>query len=229
MLLNGRNKKKNCIFLYYLWSLIFLSYFKRAKCGLKVFPESICQNDEIYTYSNKAETIDQIYKAGYYTDNAHAGTGIYYSKKSGITYDKDTTCTNINTAYSSSPFTSTNFDVYDSNYDNPSNEYNLFKYFVGNASSFICNAPFPKIMNKNYKLSYRVSVLITGSNSNINISFHGDNFIDFTMNAVINKIYFFNFIIISKDHSDPTKRIMSFTYEGITKSITVSNNIKIKH
>ena len=83
-------------------------------------------------------------------------------------------------------------------------------------------------MNKNYKLSYRVSVLITGSNSNINISFQGDNTIDFTMYVEINKIYFFNFIIISRDHSDPTKRIMSFTYEGITKSITVSNNIKIK-
>ena len=152
MFLNGENKKEKFFYLYYLWSFVFLSYFKILKCGLTVFPESICQNDEIYTYSNKAGTIDQIYKAGYYTkDDSSPST--YYSKKNGITYDKDSTCTG--TSSSSLPFINPNNFPNGENSDkeNISNEYGLFKYSFGSSGYFQCDAPFPKIMNQYYKLS----------------------------------------------------------------------------
>ena len=226
MFLNGENKKEKFFYLYYLWSFIFLSYFKILKCGLTVFPESICQNDEIYTYSNKAGTIDQIYKAGYYTNDT-SSPSTYYSKKNGITYDKDSTCTG--TSSSSSPFLNANNfpNKENSNDDNISNEYGLFKYNVGNLYSFQCNAPFPKIMNQYYKLSYRVAVLLN-YNGNINIRFLGEDYVDFEIYLSSNTIKYPNFTITSSDSADPTKRIMSFTYNGLTKSITVSNNIRIQ-
>ena len=233
MLFYGGNKKEKFFYLYFLWSLIFLSNFKILKCQLKVFPESICQNDEIYTYANKVGTIDQIYKAGIYTRDTNA---IYYSRKNGITYDKDNTCADASLSftnlYTNSPFLSANNffkNIYDSNEENQSNEYDLFKYSVGNQYSFQCNAPFPKIMNQNYKLSYRVAVLIPSS-SNIKILFIGDNSNSITFNipAQANEIKYLTFNITSRDSSDPTKRIMSFNYNGNTQSIIVSDKIKIK-
>ena len=138
---------------------------------MTVFPESVCNNDEVYTRADKQKFVDQIYKTGYYRSNSINQKPIY-SIKNGISFDPDTTCTGGTEFLNGSPpfIGKVIKNEADSNEDNFSNEYELFKYgFSGN--SIECTAPFPKIMNDNYILRLRIALY---SSNSITVKFNGE-------------------------------------------------------
>ena len=180
------NKKNNIFSLFiYIWFLIIYSCFEKYNCVMTVFPESVLPEDEIFSKS-KPENLEQIYRAGLFI------TKSFHSQKTGIYYEAGDNCNQDieNETITKNKFTNININIYDK-FRNFSNEEELFHEYIA-SREIICNAPFPKIVNPNYELTYKFPVYTVNSNK-ISISFN-DNIVCFQeMNGL--SLFYFEIVI----------------------------------
>ena len=191
------------------------SCFKNYDCTMAVFPESVLSGDEIFSQPKASQKLEQIYKAGFFSTSFSS----YRSKKTGINYFKES-C-EIKTVANPS---ASDYEEMLNKFQKISNENTLFSNYIY-GKEIECKAPFPKILNNLYTLTFIIPIYhLSSSTSNFKIFISSGLICQHSFSGLK------NFKITIK-YNEVSQKMLFTCIEPVsssTKEINISDNTDIK-